>query len=67
LQIFRPGLLDRGDEARLIERLLRWVSSISTDTVGKAIAQCSVDSLTTDKKGLVEIYGNSEIRQKAAL
>jgi len=66
LSIYRPGLLDRGKEARFIEKLAGVVTSgIPVSVVARAMMQVSVKQATENKSKMLDVLSNSDIRQAA--
>ena len=59
--IFRPGLLDRGDKARAVER---WASKILTSTSVRDIAKAMILEAEAGHTGL-HVYEGRDILQAA--
>lgn len=60
--IWRPGLLGRGDKARLVEKLAKYVSSeMPVARLAHAMRLHAEHILENDESPKVEIFGNKEI------
>ncbi|RWS25442.1 putative transcription coactivator-like protein [Leptotrombidium deliense] len=67
LNIFRPGLLDRKDKTRMGEKIAKcFVSSISVDTVAKAMINFSISQLNKADAAPVSVVDNAQIKQLAS-
>lgn len=70
LSIYRPPLLDRGADARTVEKIFKWVApAMKAGDVAKAIKNVAIRQATTDKKTdrHVDIFETTQLRQLAAL